>query len=479
MAHQLSKSTFIRGEQCQKSLYLNKKRPFLRDKISAEQLAKFRRGTDVGILAQSLFPGGVDCRPKSPSQYAAKVIETAQQMADQKVNCIYEAVFQFDDVLIILDILERTGHQWNAYEVKSSKKISETYLQDAALQYHVIRGSGVDLTAFNLIYINENYEMETETVMQQLFLIKDVTAEVKARENSITAAIALSKATLTLENSPEVPIGEQCHHPYPCDFLGHCWKSVPPNSLLYLDTLESALRFSLYREGKTRIEQLPEEHLKNIDQKIQYESFKKNEVNFDKAALHTLSHIPKAAQQGSFLKVLYSQPAVPFMTGMRPYDHIPLAVSILKGNTSTEYLIAQTADGMEFFLQTLDTLNEEHIIFAEDKADVAHCVRVANRISAKAGHKTIHDSLDQLVGLREFLSDISLYLPFTADRFGIEELQKHFSATTFNLKKEVYLVKDLLEETDEVKISRQLEGVGTYVKALQQIVAGFRKLLEA
>lgn len=58
--HILSKSAFIRGVQCLKSLYLNKKRPFLRDRISDAQQAVFKRGTDVGVLARQLFPCGVD-----------------------------------------------------------------------------------------------------------------------------------------------------------------------------------------------------------------------------------------------------------------------------------------------------------------------------------------------------------------------------------------------------------------------------------
>lgn len=122
MAHLLSKSTFIRGQQCQKSLYLNKKRPFLRDKISAEQLAKFKRGTDVGILAQQLFPGGIDCQPKSPAQYAAKVAETASAINNPTTQVIYEAVFEYDAVLVILDVLVKEGNTWHAFEVKSSKK---------------------------------------------------------------------------------------------------------------------------------------------------------------------------------------------------------------------------------------------------------------------------------------------------------------------------------------------------------------------
>jgi hypothetical protein len=74
------KSTFIRGLQCEKSLYLHKKRPFLRDRLSPEQLAKFSRGTNVGVYAQELFPGGVDAAPKTHFQMAASVVKTAELM---------------------------------------------------------------------------------------------------------------------------------------------------------------------------------------------------------------------------------------------------------------------------------------------------------------------------------------------------------------------------------------------------------------
>ena len=36
---------------------MQKKHPYLRDKLSIEQRAKFQRGTDVGVLAHEVFPG--------------------------------------------------------------------------------------------------------------------------------------------------------------------------------------------------------------------------------------------------------------------------------------------------------------------------------------------------------------------------------------------------------------------------------------
>jgi hypothetical protein len=55
----LSKSQFIRGLQCPKSLCLYKTQPDLRDQVSQAQEAIFQAGTDVGIVAQGLFPGGM------------------------------------------------------------------------------------------------------------------------------------------------------------------------------------------------------------------------------------------------------------------------------------------------------------------------------------------------------------------------------------------------------------------------------------
>lgn len=63
--HILSKSTFIKGEQCHKALYMYKKHPYLRDKLSVEQRAKFKRGIDVGILARTYFPNGINMTPST------------------------------------------------------------------------------------------------------------------------------------------------------------------------------------------------------------------------------------------------------------------------------------------------------------------------------------------------------------------------------------------------------------------------------
>ena len=63
LKYKLSKSTFIRGLQCEKSLYLYKHFFNLKDPVPAAQKAIFDQGTKIGLLAQQLFPRGVDASP--------------------------------------------------------------------------------------------------------------------------------------------------------------------------------------------------------------------------------------------------------------------------------------------------------------------------------------------------------------------------------------------------------------------------------
>ena len=138
--HILSKSTYIKGEQCPKSLYMFKKHPYLRDKLSIEQRAKFKRGTDVGVLARNYFAGGINMTPSNPNLFGKMFEQTMQNLNDPNVKVMYEAIFIYNDTLIMLDILVRDGDKWRAIEVKSSLSLSETYYKDAALQYYVLNG---------------------------------------------------------------------------------------------------------------------------------------------------------------------------------------------------------------------------------------------------------------------------------------------------------------------------------------------------
>jgi hypothetical protein len=72
----LSKSTFIRGLQCEKSLYLYKHHYNLKDAISPQLQTIFNQGNRLGELTQDLFQGGVDTSPLRHFKMQESVVKT-------------------------------------------------------------------------------------------------------------------------------------------------------------------------------------------------------------------------------------------------------------------------------------------------------------------------------------------------------------------------------------------------------------------
>jgi hypothetical protein len=323
--HQLSKSTFIRGVQCLKSLYLYKNRYFLRDTLSAEQRAKFVRGIDVGVLAQSLFTGGINCQPNSPSQYQKSVLKTSAIIQNGNADVIYEAAFQHDRVLILLDILAKINGQWNAYEIKSSRNISETYIFDAALQYYVLKNSGIQINRFFLVHLNGNYQFDGSLDLKGLFTFVDVTEKISELQEFVARKIDEEKAVIALGNSPKAEIGLHCNRPYPCDFIGHCWKNVPGNSVFGLSTFSDEEKFEFYNRGIKTPDDFSGSHLAGFDprKRIEINAIKEKKPFYDAERLTGL--LENVAEKSGFFWFLSHRPAVPVHLKFRPYDVGPVS----------------------------------------------------------------------------------------------------------------------------------------------------------
>ena len=341
--HILSKSTYIKGEQCLKQLYLNKKRPFLRDRMPAERIARFNRGTQVGIYAQQLFPGGIDAGPKHYSQYRKAVEKTAELMSRGQ-EVIYEAAFQAHKTLILLDILVKNGDEWDAYEVKSSNKLSETFYKDAALQYYVLRKSGVNIRSFSLIHINTSYVREKEMDIRKLFIITDVTQEVEAQRDYVAKQIDHQLEILQAAHSPKIDIGPHCYDPYDCDFIGHCWKKVASPNIFDIPALSKEQQFEIFHQFQT-LETTPETILKSDTAKIQLRSLLAQKEYVHKEEL--INYIPPF-EEAWLVKILHFAPALPLYENTRPYQAIAFGFARQKinsaGDVLEEYLFIADAD---------------------------------------------------------------------------------------------------------------------------------------
>ena len=220
----ISKSSFIRGMQCPKSLWLHFYRPEERDEISESQQQIFDNGHNVGLLAQQLFPGGVDAsrgeyeKVQEAAAYTAALIDGGQPV-------IYEAAFSDGETLCYMDILVKEADGWAAYEVKASTQVKEYQIKDVAFQYYVITRSGLPLKRISLVHINNQYVRHGELDLQQLFTVEEMTRRILPMQKDIPAALLSLQEMLKSGVFPDIAMGTQCNKPFSCDFLDFCRQS--------------------------------------------------------------------------------------------------------------------------------------------------------------------------------------------------------------------------------------------------------------
>lgn len=354
--HILSKSTYIKGEQCPKALYMYKKHPYLRDKLSIEQRARFKRGTDVGVLARTYFPGGINMAPSSPTLFGKMFEKTMQNLNDPNVNVMYEAIFIHNDTLIMLDILVRDGDKWRAIEVKSSLSLSETYYHDAALQYYVLKGCNVPISDMQLMYVNGDYVRNGDIDVKQLFVFKSVMDFAEQQHDSIAKKVNELKDVVNLSNAPRIDIGTQCFSPYTCEFRGHCWKKVPKDSYLHTTSYNDKELFSLYNSGMQ-----DNRSFKRLLNPISLEMYQVDALEQDTFYINYKTFydlVGKRTESIAFLNLLFYKPAVPILEGHKPYQEVVIAFSILS-NQDDEVVEWNCLDDYSKMEEGLRILTEE------------------------------------------------------------------------------------------------------------------------
>ena len=337
----LSKSTFLRGSQCKKSLYLHWHHPELKDKITAMQQAIFSQGTDVGKFAQHLFPGGVDAGIYVPDNYQ-KSIELTSQLIRDGVPVIYEAGFSFNNLHCFIDILVKDADGWKACEVKSSTQVKPVNLLDAAFQYFVMTACGLELADISLVTLNTAYERIGELDINQLFKIESVYQQVLKRQDKVRQDIGDFFSTLNAQEVPIIDIGPHCTDPYDCDFRGYCWQHVPDYSIFNISRLNGDKKWELYRAGIVRFEDIPPDFKLNDSQWQQVKAELKGDSHIDYTAINTF--LDGLAYPLYFLDFESFQPAVPLFDHSRPYQQIVFQYSLhtmesrTSGVTHTSFL---------------------------------------------------------------------------------------------------------------------------------------------
>lgn len=270
----LSKSKFLSGLQCHKRLYLEIHQPTLATPPDASTQAILNMGTEIGILAQQRFRGGVLVKSGFRQREAA-IAETASLLRNSDIPAIFEGAFEHDGVVVRVDILERVQNaqkgspSWRLIEVKSSTRVKDIHLDDLSIQSYVAQGAGVRLDATCLMHIDTGYLYQGgEVDLRALFSIEDVSEAVADRRGQVSERLAAMKVMVLNSEPPMIEPDQHCHAPYECPFWAHCTKDKPQRWIYHLPGRKEIVS-QLVRQGIGTIDEIPDEtRLSDVQRRV-------------------------------------------------------------------------------------------------------------------------------------------------------------------------------------------------------------------
>jgi hypothetical protein len=243
------------------------------------------------------------------------------------------------------------------YEVKSSTSISETYLNDAALQYYVISGLGIRVKDFSIVYINNQYLRNGDLNLQELFITESVLELILPLQKSVKQNVDRFKKLLVRKKMPDIDIGEHCHNPYTCGFYDYCRKHIPEDSIFDFSGMHLSKKYELYNDGIINLKDVPEDYPLNKNNEIQLHVFRSGKPLIDNKAIK--SFLSDLNYPLYFMDFETFQPAVPLFDNSKPYQQIPFQYSVFikKDKNSDaqhfEFLAESGIDPRKKFIESL------------------------------------------------------------------------------------------------------------------------------
>jgi hypothetical protein len=350
----LTKSRYTAGLQCLRRLWLIDHEPAPHEEPAPGSPMDI--GLEIGRKAHLLFPGGalVD---EPPWWHAQAVARTAALMANEQVPAIFEAAFEYDNIRIRVDVLERLAPgTWGLREVKSSSGPKNHYYDDIALQVFVLQGACVAVSSIEFLHVNTAYVRGPGGICWTDFFARmDVHDPVAARLVDLPSRLHAMRDCLGMVELPHAEPGSQCGTPYACEFWDRCTADKPADWTFYLPRLSQARVSELKVHGIESISLIPADFPLASKQMIIRDATASGQpyVALDLAGL-----LSRCGPPACYLDFEAMMPPIPLYAGTRPYQTIPFQWSLHASDGEgvlqhREFLAEGCGDPRRQFAETL------------------------------------------------------------------------------------------------------------------------------
>ena len=340
----LSAARYLAGLQCPRRLWLLENAP---DPVGPAPPAWVNdSAAEVRRAARQVFPGGV----------AAEGQAIAALLAGPAVPAIFDAVVVAGGAQVRVDVLAREPGGWTLVKVKGSGSMKDHYLDEVALQAHVLGEAGVALRGIEVMHLNTAYVRGPDGIdAAALFTRADVSAAVGARIAAIAGRLAVLRDVPGQTVLPFAEPGRQCDTPYSCGFWPRCASDKPKDWVRLLPRLTAMQAQGLAVLGVEAISAIPADFPLDGRQAVIRDAFATGRP-YIAADLPRLLH--RFAPPACYLDFEAMMPPIPLYAGTRPFQTLPFQWSLHHTGaagtlTHQAFLAPHDADPRRAFAETL------------------------------------------------------------------------------------------------------------------------------
>ena len=332
----LTKSNYLTGLKCEKSLWYEKHRK--EDLPLPDDFSKaiMEQGVEVGELAKKYFKEyGLDVEKeilekysKEDKEFFSKQIELSKQSLNEN-KILYEATFIYQRLYSRADILKpNKDGSFDLIEVKSGTKPKNENIEDLSFQYYVYTKSNIKINKCYLMNINNTYLYQSEKKIdaEKIFYLTDLTNEVKENQKKTKENISKFLEVIDLKEFDEKY--NSCIKMKSAPYYELFNEKINTNNLESLTRITEKKLREIYNLGYKKIKdiELSEVNLSE-KQKVQVSLVKNNKEFFiDKAKINYMLDGLKYPYY--FLDFETISRAIPIYNNSKPYTQIPFQFSL-------------------------------------------------------------------------------------------------------------------------------------------------------
>ena len=444
----LSKTNYILYRECGKNAWIKIHKPEI---YYAHELSQFEKtlidaGSEVDVLARSLFPNGVLIENHSDTTHT-------QQLISKSAKIIYQPVFETDKLKAICDILvwNEDANAYDICEVKASnsgedkKQKDDIYAHDLAFQYITLSLLKIPINKLYLIRLNNEYVRGAELDINQLLTKEDFTESVKEIEKEVTKEIETAYQILSSDEEPFgnckcITRGKSSH----CTTFKYSNPNVPEYSVHQISRIGNSPKKLVELIGSKIFS------IYDVPEDFELSEIQKNQVKVAQTGRIITKHeeiksfLSDIQYPISFIDYETYPAAVPRFIGYSPFDQIPFQFSLHvlnKGETEPdhkEFLFTESTNPDIPFIEAMQKLLPEagSIIVWNKRFEMGINTKLGNR---NEKYKKYLDSVNErVIDLEDPFKKQHLIHPEfkgkTSIKFVLPALSPTFSYKKLNIR---------------------------------------------